>query len=66
MSVVRFRPRPPEFKANFYRLALSFLDFPHATRRSGMFCVCQATSQIRDNGRISRRFDSGLLSVLKK
>jgi len=47
-------------------LALSFLDFPHATRRSGMFCVCQATSQIRDNGRISRRFDSGLLSVLKK
>jgi hypothetical protein len=35
----RFRPRPPEFKANRSRLALSFLGFPRATRGSGRFCV---------------------------
>ena len=33
----RFRPRPPEFKANRSRLALSFLGFPRATRGPGRF-----------------------------
>ena len=66
MSVVRFRPRPPEFKANCSRLALLFLDFPRATRGSGRFCLCHGVRGVPEISPYSPRFDSVVLSVLKE
>ena len=66
VSVVRFRAGPPEFKANCSRLALSFLDFPRATRGSGRFCLCHRVRGWRQIWPFRRHFDSVLLSVLKE
>ncbi|MEO6626873.1 MAG: hypothetical protein ABIN37_18895 [Burkholderiaceae bacterium] len=55
-------PRPPEFKANFYRLAFSILGFPQATRGSGVFCVCHSGIKVCNTGHLSRRFRSALCS----
>ena len=66
MSVVRFRPRPPVFKANCSQLALSFLGFLQATRGVQLICLC-FVSHDTAAGRPKRcHFDSLVLSVLKK
>lgn len=39
-SLKQVRTAPPEFKANCFRLALSFLGIPRVARGCGRFCVC--------------------------
>jgi hypothetical protein len=58
-------PQPSEFKANCSRLVFSFLDFPHATRGSGRFCVCHGRPWCAGNLAVSTalRFRSVLCSL---
>ena len=40
VSAVRFRPRPPKFSAQLFSVGRFHLCFPHDTRGSRTFCVC--------------------------